>query len=305
MKLSFDVQGKFQPDPFIFEDNGKLYLFVTDAKGVEAYSADDLFGIWHYEGIIASFDGCRDYWAPSIIKYNGHYYLYFSCSTDDTFQFMHTAVSDSPLGPYTNLTRFYDFFSIDSHVVETESGLFLWYSQDNTDCDRIGTRIFIDKLLDPMTPARQPREVIVPTMDEEIYEYNRFGKENWHTLEGAFWFREGEWQYVMYSGACYRNDTYHIGYAAAKSNESDLTQVPFVKHTNGGKFDPVIIKNDFEEGTGHHSVIKYKGQYYAIYHGRNWVSDKNGEYEEGRTARVCKLHVRDGSIIAERYNDRI
>ena len=25
MKLSFDVKNKFQPDPFIFEDEGKLY----------------------------------------------------------------------------------------------------------------------------------------------------------------------------------------------------------------------------------------------------------------------------------------
>ena len=57
MKLRFDIVGKHQPDPYIFEDNGKLYLYVTAHDGVEAYSADDLFGVWHYEGIVASFDG--------------------------------------------------------------------------------------------------------------------------------------------------------------------------------------------------------------------------------------------------------
>jgi len=66
-----------------------------------------------------------------------------------------------------------------------------------------------------------------------------------------------------------------------------------------GAFDPVLIKNDFEEGTGHHSVIKYKGQYYAIYHGRDLVSGAR------RTARVCKLHVIDGLITAERYENCI
>ena len=66
-----------------------------------------------------------------------------------------------------------------------------------------------------------------------------------------------------------------------------------------------MIKNDFEEGTGHHSVIKHQGQYYAIYHGRDPVSNTRGEFEEARTARVCKLHVRDGLIIAERYADRV
>ena len=29
MKLKFDVVGKHQPDPFIFEGGGKLYLYVT------------------------------------------------------------------------------------------------------------------------------------------------------------------------------------------------------------------------------------------------------------------------------------
>ncbi len=54
-KLQFDVPGRSQPDPFIFEDQGKLYLYVTAEAGVEAYSADDLFGLWHYEGIVTRF----------------------------------------------------------------------------------------------------------------------------------------------------------------------------------------------------------------------------------------------------------
>ena len=29
MKLKFDVVGKHQPDPYIFEDGGRLYLYVT------------------------------------------------------------------------------------------------------------------------------------------------------------------------------------------------------------------------------------------------------------------------------------
>ncbi len=114
MKLKFDVADKYQPDPFIFEDDGNLYLYVTGKKGVEAYSTDDLFGIWHYEGIIASIDGRYSYWAPSVTKYKGRYYLYFSCSSNDECQFMHAMVADSPLGPFMNPTCFYKRFSIDS-----------------------------------------------------------------------------------------------------------------------------------------------------------------------------------------------
>ena len=145
----------------------------------------------------------------------------------------------------------------------------------------------------------------MPTFEEELFVHNGHeGKKDWFTIEGPFRFREGEWQYVMYNGGRYENDTYHVGYAAAKSDETDLTKVKFEKHTDNGKFAPVLIKNDFEEGTGHHSVIKYKGEYYAIYHVRDYGAIDDG-YKEARTARICRLNVEDGIIVAERYADKV
>ena len=52
MKLKFDTQNKNQPDPFIFEDNGKFYLYVTAKDGVEAYETDDIFGEWKFIGVV-------------------------------------------------------------------------------------------------------------------------------------------------------------------------------------------------------------------------------------------------------------
>ena len=66
-----------------------------------------------------------------------------------------------------------------------------------------------------------------------------------------------------------------------------------------------FIKNDFEEGTGHNSVIKYKGQYYAIYHGRDIGERKEGPFVEQRTARICKLTVKDGIITTERFENKV
>ena len=305
MKLKFDVKGKTQPDPFIFEDEGKLYLFVTGGEnGVEAYSADDLFGVWKYEGNVVNFCEGYDFWAPSVIKYEDKYYMYVSCGGKfGEKQLMRVCSSDSPLGPYGNEKILYNEFSIDSHVVKTESGLFLWLSMNDWGTEngrRAGTRIFVDRLLDPYTPEGKPREMVIPTFDEEMFTPQCTDDFKWHTIEGAFWFCEGDYQYLMYSGGCYQDDTYHIGYCTAKTNEPDLTKVNFVKHAKGDSFAPVITKNDFEEGTGHHSVIKYKGEYYAIYHGRDIsVYDKNAEYIEERTARICKLNVKDGIITAE------
>ncbi len=305
MKLRFDVQGRTQPDPFIFENEGKFYLYVTAKWGVEAYEADSPFGEWKFRGVVASFEGADEYWAPSVIKYQDKYYIYVSCHKPRVYQFLHVAEADSPLGPFKNEKCLFDHFSIDSHVVETEAGLFLWYAKDNLESDKVGTRVYVDRLLDPYTPARDPREVIVPDFDEEKFTPQCTRERDWYTIEGPFWFREGEWQYVMYSGGCYQDDTYHIGYAAAKSGEADLTRVDFVKHTSGNGFAPVIIRNEFEEGTGHHSVLKLDGQYYAVYHGRDWQEKAREGYEEARTARICKLHVKDGLITAERYEDHI
>lgn len=306
MKIKFDVSGKCQADPFIFEDGEMLYLYVTGKKGVEAYSARDLFDIWKYEGIVTQFKRGENFWAPSVIKINEKYYMYVSCERDGNFQYMFVAEAVSPLGPFENEKCLYNYFSIDSHMIKTDAGLFLWYAKNNEEGERIGTRIYIDKFIDPYTPQYAPKEVIVPTFDEEIFQRNRPGDgKDWHTIEGPFWFQEGEWQYVMYSGGCYQNDTYHVGYAAAKTTETDFRKTDYIKHTQNGKFSPVLIKNEFEEGTGHHSVIQYKGDYYAIYHGRDYVKKTDDAYVEARTARVCRLIVKDGEITAERYENHI
>ena len=51
--------------------------------------------------------------------------------------------------------------------------------------------------------------VLLASIDEEIFSRDRYKKgQHWHTLEGAFWFKEGEWQYLMYSGGRYEDETY-------------------------------------------------------------------------------------------------
>ena len=104
----------------------------------------------------------------------------------------------------------------------------------------------------------------------------------------------------MYSGGCYLDDTYHIGYAVAKSTDANLKNVRFEKVTDNGHFAPLMIKNEVEEGTGHHSVIFHKGDYYAIYHGRDYTAAPTKEDIERRTARICRMTVSNGVIRMER-----
>ena len=66
---------------------------------------------------------------------------------------------------------------------------------------------------------------------------------------------------------------------------------------------PLLAKNDFEEGTGHNSIIKENGEYYIVYHGRDYL-DLKEEYER-RTARICKMKVDGNKLTAIRYKDKL
>lgn len=292
-----------QPDPFVCPVEGGWAMYATGKDGIGAYFCDTPFGKWEYRGIVLKMEGYHEYWAPCMYYEDGWYYLYFSCmpiGAQVQEEHLRVAKAPTPFGPFGDVKCLYDYFSIDAHVVKTDAGFYLWYAKDNTDCERVGTRIVVDKMLDPVTPAGSPLEKVIPSFDEEIYKRDRYkAGQHWHTIEGPFWLQVGDWQYVMYSGACFENDTYHIGYASAKTTEPDLTKVTYQKHTDHGKFVPLMTKNDAEEGVGHHSVIFYDGQYYAIYHARDYSPAPQLTVEQ-RTARICKLHFNDGIITAER-----
>lgn len=302
-----------QADPYILKANGRYYIYTTGHDGIYAYQSDSLFDGWEFYGRVMTVKDHEGFWAPSVIELEGTYYMYnsfeFYGDTPDKGghrQTMFVTTADNPLGPFENPKQLLHPFSIDSHIVKNENGLFLFYSTNRFDGDRIGTCIVVDRMLDPFTPEGKPQTVVVPTLDEDIYMRNRYKKgEHWHTIEGAFYFREGDWHYVMYSGNCFEQPTYYIGYARAKTDETDLTKIKFEKYPDDSTFSPVLAANDFEEGTGHHSMIKENGQWYAIYHARDYNDGLGADAFDARNARICKLNVKDGIITAERYKDRL
>lgn len=302
-----------QADPFILKSQGRYYIYTTGHDGIYAYSSDSLFEGWKFEGMVLT-DGVHDsWWAPSVIELDGKYYMYNSFEIEGYTPdkgghrgAMHVSVADNPLGPFKVVKQLLEPFSIDSHVVQNEAGLWIFYSTNTFEGDRIGTYIVVDKMLDPFTVEGKPVPVVVPTLDEDIYQRDRYKKgQDWHTIEGAFYFKEGDWQYVMYSGNCFEQPTYYIGYARAKTDETDLRKIKFEKYPDENTYHPVMRANDFEEGTGHHSMIKENGQWYAIYHARDYDDVLGASAFDARNARICKLNVNDGIITAEQYPDRV
>lgn len=300
-----------QADPYIIEHQGKYYIYTTGDDGIYGYSCDTLLGDWKFEGRIFTLEGREHFWAPSVIYLDGKFYMYFSFEYyEDTpdqgghHQAMHVAVCDTPMGQFQLGGQIAHPFSIDSHIVKTEAGLFLFYSPNTFEGNRIGTHIVVQKMKDPYTLEGEPTVVLLASIDEEIFRRDRYKEgQHWHTLEGAYWFTEGDWQYLMYSGGRYEDETYFVGYAAAKTTEQDLRKVKFQKMPDENTYAPLLRSNDWEEGTGHNSVIKVDGQYYCVYHARNTEAD--GLYGDRRNARIAKMHVKDGIITIERYPDHI
>lgn len=310
MKLINIKEGQptSHPDPYILKANdGKYYVYTTGGKGVHGYVADTLTGDYKYLGLVLEIKDCYNFWAPCVIYTHGKYYMYTSCmcdNYDNKGEAMHVASSNTPFGPFVNAKKMLEPFSIDPHVVENETGLYMFYSTNGYEYKRKGTYIVIDKMLDPETLVGNPKSVVRPSIDEEISRPNgALGGGDWHTIEGAFYFKEGDYHYVIYSGSAYGKPCYFLGYSVAKTNELDLTKIDYKKYPDDDTYLPLLAKNDFEEGTGHNSVIKDNGEYYIVYHGRDYL-DLEKEVER-RTARICKMKVDKEKLTAIRYMDKL
>lgn len=305
MKLIFPERGTpvSQGDPYILKTKGKYYLYATGVQGVETYCSDRLLSGWNYIGKSLTEAGMKEFWAPCVIERDGVYYMYYSSFPQEEEDVHHeavkVAVSTSPEGPFVYKKTVIPAFSIDPHVVKSGKDYYIFYSVNDTEAERAGTYIAVDKLTDMFTAEGNPVAVVVPTIDEEIFMRDRFRKgQNWHTVEGAFYFRKGNDHYVTYSGNCYQNEKYFLGYAYAHGDEDDLRKLHFEKQPDSRTYAPLISRNETEEGTGHNSVVEEDGKYYIVYHARDLSADKS--LPDSRTARICPLTVDGKRLKAER-----
>lgn len=288
-----DLAPLGQPDPYILKGNdGCYYLYAT---GGQIYSSKKLLEGWRYEGIGLHMPGQKICWAPSVIETGGKYYMYYSSMDesceDEHGQQIRVAEADGPQGPFHYVRTMLPPFSIDPHVVATPSGMYMFYCGNDCEAERVGTVILCDKMADPLTMEGNPVCAVRPTLDEEIYMRDRFRKgQHWHTVEGAFYFYHEGIHFLMYSGACYQNPTYFIGYCVARGREeADLRELNWVKYPDNDTYAPLMKKDESIEGTGHNSLIFEHGKCYIVYHGRD-IGDMNLK-EDARSARIDELLI--------------
>ena len=290
------------PDPFVIEYLGEYYCYATDENGITVSTSLDMVH-WKRHGFAYQERDRKMFWAPSVVLLNGMFYMYFSnmpANSDDTHEeIMRVATSTNPLGPFEMKSVLFDSFAIDSQVVRGEDGILYLLYADNQVTGlsdfRPGTSVMIDRLDTPLTREGNPKPLIVPTMDEEIFARNRFGDgRDWHTVEGATYFTHRNWAYITYSANAYDHEDYFVGYSLAPLGDGrrdHIDELKWTKSSRDGSFDPLLIRSREVEGTGHNSIVKAPNRIddWIVYHARS-AKDVSSVGTEQRVMRLDPLY---------------
>lgn len=281
----------YNPDPYVIKYRGEYYCYATGDKSVPVLKSADLC-TWIHLGSALREAGCWSFWAPCVVYDNGLFYMYYSSmkknEVDNHQHLLKLAVSENPEGPFVYKKTFFSYFSIDPHVVRDKDSWKMFYSVNNVcgvDENRPGTVILEDKMTNLYTLSGHPDIAVYPTMDEEIFERNRFNDgRDWHTVEGAFFYPYHGTDFLLYSGGAYTKEYYFIDYALR-----NMTTGQWEKRNNLS-FSPLLQKNDSVEGTGHNSITTAPNlvDQWIIYHGRN-RSIPFDEKKEQRSLRIDPL----------------
>lgn len=256
-------------DPYLVTENGKYYVTATcDGKGYDIYSSEDLVN-WTKEGRIFTSSSTEGWvrsslWQPQIvIGDDGNYYLYYCGNNDGNSLRIGVAVADSITGPYKDALDHpllpYNVATIDPNLYKDDDGrMYLYFSRDCSEnivdghhtsqlyCIEMETYTSIKDDMDPVL-------LVTPEQDWELAS----GDYRWN--EGPDILKHDGKYYLFYSGGCYADSTYAIGYAV-----SDSPMGPFVKYEN----NPVISSTDSVSGPGNNSFfVTLDGkELYTCYH---------------------------------------
>jgi len=270
------VHPGYFADPFVVPtDDGYVAVgtgrFVGDLA-FEVLRSPDLVHWEHVGGALAPLPPSLtaelgdNFWAPEVAHADGRWWMYYSVGRDDVGHSLRVAVADEPIGPYVDcgvdLTPG-ERFAIDPHPFRDDDGTwYLYYARDVLEGDRVGTMLAVDVLTSMTELSGQPRAVLAPSADWQIFRRERpmYGQVyDWHTLEGPFVCRRQGRYVLFYSGGNWEEPTYGVSWATADSPLGpwrESTGEPLLRTVPGKVVGP-----------GHNSVvIGPDGQDVMVYH---------------------------------------
>ena len=269
------VYPSYFADPFVLKHQTEYYAFGT---GNAALSNGRVVEVLHSRDLVTwrSLGGALEplaskvplsYWAPEVAFHNGTFYMYYSAGVGDKGHQIRVATSTSPGGPFQDTGRILtpnEPFAIDAHPFQDDGQWYLYYAKDFLEGDRVGTALVVDKMIDMMTLAGEPRTALRASADWQIFQKNRamYGDTyDWHTLEGPFIRKRDGRYYLFYSGGAWEEPNYGVAYAVASTPLG-----PFVEPPADG---PTVLRSVPGKviGPGHNSIVQGPdGEDYLVYH---------------------------------------
>lgn len=233
---------------------------------LDAFSSKDLI-VWEKHPKVLDIKdvswAAYSIWAPSVIRANNKYYLFFGANdiqNNDQPGGIGVAVADQPEGPYKDaigkplINSFHNGAQpIDQFVFrDDDSGIYLFYGGWRH-CNVV--RLKPDMISLDVFPDGEAYKEITP----EKY------------VEGPFVFKRKGRYYFMWSEGGWTGPDYSVAYAIGDSPVGPFTRIGKILQQN-----PEVAT-----GAGHHSVIRVPGtdEHYIIYH-RRPLGDHNGNHRE-------------------------
>jgi len=272
------IRDQFSADPSARVFEGKVYVYPShDILAPSDYPRKDWFCMadyhvfssinlvdWTDHGIILSQNrvdwvNAKSYsmWAPDCMFKDGKYYLYFPAISKDSFNTVGVAVADKPYGPFVPQEKpIKGVKGIDPNpFIDKDGQAYLYWAAGN---------IFVAKLKPNMLDlASEPRAI------KELPEGFK---------EGPYLFERNGIYYLTYPFVLHKRES--LAYSI-----SDNPIGPF-------EYKGVIMDQSATCWTNHHSIIKYKGQWYLFYHNNDL-----SEFDKNRSVRIDSLFFNnDGTI---------
>ncbi len=268
------VYDRYFADPFVLRVGEQYYAYGTrdpaDKGTFDVLRSSDLVS-WERVGRALDPLGspdAEDYWAPEVAHADGRFYMYYSAGRGDAGHYIRVAVASDPVGPFVDqgvAVTPQGAFGIDAHPFQDDDGTwYLFYARDLLDGDRPGTTIAVDRLTTMTSLGGEPRTVVRPTADWQLYLAQRqiYGQVfDWHTVEGPFVRKHAGRYYCLYSGGNWQQANYGVSYVVA-----DSPLGPWHAPDAAG---PTILQGvpDAVIGPGHNSVVTGPdGEDWLVYH---------------------------------------
>ena len=278
--------GGWYADPEAVVFDGTCWIYPTWSQPydeqlfLDAFSSEDLVHWTRHPKVLSAEQVSwvrRALWAPSVVRKDGTYYLFFGAND------MHrkgeggigVATADNPAGPFRDALGhpLIDEIvggaqPIDQFVFRDDDGAHYMYYGGWRHCNVV--RLAEDLLS------------LVPFEDGEYY--REVTPEGY--VEGPFMLKRDGIYYFMWSEGGWTGPDYRVAYAMADNPFGPFRRIGTILES-----DP-----DVATGAGHHSVIKGRGadEYYIVYH-RHPLGAADGN---NRVVCIEKLHFGpDGRIL--------